>query len=285
MHPGETIATGAPTVCPTCQVSVLPLVVLHSAAGHYIGTRCSCSSSYSRESDYYPSEAAAEGALAERSFGRGGVVARDVSVYWADQSADRDGVVARILTGELPARDLEDVEPATLSYAEVKAVAASQTPLLGAMRQLRARKAHFVARVLGTLPADGIGDGEVTPLSGRSRRFRVTVLHTSGPWVFHRYLPGDPLTRVFDLTVEATSAEAAAEVVFEITNSYLPDEVHCDPRYADDVAAYRTAAGRSMSVGDVLLIRRLWRWRKTAWACAWVGFTQLRRPPSFTDGR
>jgi hypothetical protein len=138
--------------------------------------------------------------------------------------------------------------------------------------QVRERKAALIAQILGT-PVP----------SGRSRRFRVTVLHNTGPGRFHRYLPSDPLVGVFRLTVEATSAEVATEIVFGIANSYLPDELHCDPRYADEVAAYRAAAQRSMSVGDVLLIRR-W-WRKTAWACAPIGFTRLTRPPSFTNSR
>ena len=78
MLPGETIATGVPTICPTCEASVLPLVVLHSGGGYYIGTRCHCTSSYSRESDCYPTQPLAEAALADRSFGRDGIVAGDV---------------------------------------------------------------------------------------------------------------------------------------------------------------------------------------------------------------
>jgi hypothetical protein len=138
--------------------------------------------------------------------------------------------------------------------------------------QVRERKAALVAQILGT-PVS----------SGRSRRFRVAVLHNTGPGRFYRYLPSDPLVGVFHLTVKATSAEAATEIVFGIANSYLPDELHCDPRYAAQVAAYRAAAQRSMSVGDVLLIRR-W-WRKTAWACAPIGFTRLTHPPSFSNSR
>jgi hypothetical protein len=251
MQPRETIATGAPTVCPTCQVSVLPLVVLWSAAGAYIGTRCQCAPSYTRESDYYPSEADAEAALTSRSFGRGGIVARDVPAYWPGQPAERDTVDAERRFARL-------------------------------MRRQRERKARLVAQIIGTPPADVSGDGGVTVPSGRSRRFRVAVLHNTGPGRFHRYLSSDPLTRVFDLTVEAPSAEVAAKVVFAIANSYL-DELYCDPRYAGEVVAYREVAERSMSVGDVLLIRR-W-WRKTAWACAPVGFNRLTRPPRFTDSR
>lgn len=291
MHPGETIATGAPTVCPNCRASVLPLVVLCSAAGHYIGTRCNCGPSYSRESGYYPSQAAAETALAERSFGRGGVIARDIPLYWADRPTDRDTTVvppspelrAYITTLANRAdriRAVEDIDPPTLSYTEVKAAATSQPWLLKAIE----RKPRFIAQLLGTPPAEATGVGQTGPPSRHTRRFNVTVLHKTGPRRFRCYLPGDPLTRVFDLTVRATSAEEAAEFVFGITNSSA-DELHCDPRYADDVAAYRGAFARSVSVGDVLLIRRRWRWRRTAWACEPSGFTALRRPPSFTDGR
>jgi hypothetical protein len=141
--------------------------------------------------------------------------------------------------------------------------------------QVRERQAAFVAQILGTPAPSAVP-------AGRSRRFRVTVLHNTGPWRFHRYLPSDPLVRVFRLAVEATSAEAATEIVFGIANSY-PDELHCDPRYADKVAAYRTAAQRSMSAGDVLLIRR-W-WRTTAWACGPISFDRLFQIPSYQTGR
>jgi hypothetical protein len=85
MLPGETLASGCPVLCPDCQVEVLPLRVLPSSAGYYIGTRCNCGPAYTRESDYYPTEALAEAALADRSFGRGGIVARNVAVYWTDR--------------------------------------------------------------------------------------------------------------------------------------------------------------------------------------------------------
>lgn len=49
--PGETLATGAPDVCPECGTR-LQLEVLRSAAGYYIGTRCECGP-YSRESAQY----------------------------------------------------------------------------------------------------------------------------------------------------------------------------------------------------------------------------------------
>jgi hypothetical protein len=85
MLPGETLANGCPVLCPDCQVEVLPLRVLPGSAGYYIGTRCNCGSAYTRESDYYPTEALAEAALADRSFGRGGIVARNIAVYWTDR--------------------------------------------------------------------------------------------------------------------------------------------------------------------------------------------------------
>jgi hypothetical protein len=49
--PGETIATGAPYVCPECNEHVV-LDVYQSAAGYYVGTYCGCGP-YSRESGYY----------------------------------------------------------------------------------------------------------------------------------------------------------------------------------------------------------------------------------------
>ena len=50
--PGETIHRGAPSTCPDCDVK-LENRVMSSAAGYYIGTRCDCGPSYSRESGYY----------------------------------------------------------------------------------------------------------------------------------------------------------------------------------------------------------------------------------------
>jgi hypothetical protein len=66
--PGETIATGAPSTCPDCEVK-LELTVCRSAAGYYVGTMCHCGP-YSRESGYYPDFESAEAALDSGEFGR-----------------------------------------------------------------------------------------------------------------------------------------------------------------------------------------------------------------------
>ena len=60
-YPGETIASGAPSVCPDCRTH-LKDEVLRSAAGFYIGTRCECGP-YSRESGYYETSESAGIAL------------------------------------------------------------------------------------------------------------------------------------------------------------------------------------------------------------------------------
>jgi hypothetical protein len=65
---GETIASGAPSVCSDCGTH-LKLEVLQSGAGHYIGTRCACGP-YSRESGYFASRELAQGALVTGAFGR-----------------------------------------------------------------------------------------------------------------------------------------------------------------------------------------------------------------------
>jgi hypothetical protein len=63
--PGETIGTGAPTICEECKQPVSFPKVCHSGAGYYIGTTCECGP-YSRESrDYYRTEAEAQKALDE----------------------------------------------------------------------------------------------------------------------------------------------------------------------------------------------------------------------------
>jgi hypothetical protein len=66
MLSGETIESGAPSVCPDCEVA-LELQVLRSGGGHYIGTQCNCGP-YSRESGYYKSREEADSALSSDSF-------------------------------------------------------------------------------------------------------------------------------------------------------------------------------------------------------------------------
>ena len=68
MLPGETLASGAADVCEDCGVKV-ELAVLFSNAGFYVGTYCGCGP-YTRESEYYESQAAAEEALSSGDFGR-----------------------------------------------------------------------------------------------------------------------------------------------------------------------------------------------------------------------
>ena len=65
---GETIALGAPSKCEDCGRD-LPLRVLSSAAGFYVGTACDCGP-YSRESDYFPSQDNAQKALDSGNFSR-----------------------------------------------------------------------------------------------------------------------------------------------------------------------------------------------------------------------
>jgi hypothetical protein len=59
--PGETILSGAPSVCPDC-LATLVMRVCRSAAGYYLGTWCCCGP-YSRESGYFDTREAAEAAL------------------------------------------------------------------------------------------------------------------------------------------------------------------------------------------------------------------------------
>ena len=100
MLPGETLATGCPVLCPDCRVEVLPLRVLHSSAGYYIGTCCACGPAYTRESGYYATGALAEAALADRSLGRGGILASAVAVYWTDRVDPRTFHIAILHTSE-----------------------------------------------------------------------------------------------------------------------------------------------------------------------------------------
>ena len=54
MIPGETISTGAPNRCPTCEALAL-IRVCHSGGGYYLGSWCDCGP-YSRESTYFRTE-------------------------------------------------------------------------------------------------------------------------------------------------------------------------------------------------------------------------------------
>jgi hypothetical protein len=246
MLPGETIAFGRPVVWPSCEAKALPLVMPCSSSGHDIGTRYPCSPSYSRESDYDPTPPLAEAALADCAFARGGV-ARDVATYRSEQA--QPSVTA---TGSL----------------------ASQ------IWQALKRTARRIAQLLTRKSTTDVVEDDTSHPSG-SRRFNLTVLHNSGPGRFFGYEEGDALVRVFDLSVSASGVEAAAEVVFAVTNSY-PGELFCEPSYADVVAEYRAAGLRSLSVGDVLIIADH-TGVKTAWACAPAGFDQLNSLPTFTN--
>jgi hypothetical protein len=67
--PGETIATGAASTCPTCEREV-DYEVTQSASGYYaIYTYCDCGP-YSRESIYYPEKEQADEALETMTFYR-----------------------------------------------------------------------------------------------------------------------------------------------------------------------------------------------------------------------
>lgn len=50
---GETIHLGAPNPCPDCNVTMENEVLANGNDMYYIGTRCDCGPSYSRESKAY----------------------------------------------------------------------------------------------------------------------------------------------------------------------------------------------------------------------------------------
>ena len=61
MFPGETILTGAKTVCDECN-SGLTFRVLCSSGGYYVGTQC-CGIPYTRETEYFDTDQEAHAAL------------------------------------------------------------------------------------------------------------------------------------------------------------------------------------------------------------------------------
>jgi hypothetical protein len=64
---------------------------------------------------------------------------------------------------------------------------------------------------------------------------------------------GDNLT----FTAEADSHAGAAEVAWEVCNSYYPDEMFCPEKYAESVRCYRQRGNRSLSMGDMVIVRNL----------------------------
>jgi hypothetical protein len=87
--------------------------------------------------------------------------------------------------------------------------------------------------------------------------------------------PGDgyePLfgfVKAIEFIVETTSAEAACEIAYAVTNSYS-DELHCPRAYLDVVQTYRDLAGfRAMTVDDVLEVDGL------RFVCARFGFDRI----------
>lgn len=67
MLPGETIGSGAPNTCPDCKVKLVPKIMFTCA--YYIGTSCNCGP-YSRESEYFKTEAEAQKVLDSMIYGR-----------------------------------------------------------------------------------------------------------------------------------------------------------------------------------------------------------------------
>ena len=63
----ETIGTGAPRICPTCGIRLVPRVM--KTCAYYIGTVCDCGP-YSRESEYFKTEKEARAALKSMIYGR-----------------------------------------------------------------------------------------------------------------------------------------------------------------------------------------------------------------------
>ena len=113
-------------------------------------------------------------------------------------------------------------------------------------------------------------------------RYQVTVTHNTGPGRFIGYMPADTLAWVFELTIDETSPEAACELVYAICNSG-PGELHCPPSLARLVGAYRAGGLRSLSVGDVLILREEDGGAgdtPSAWHCIAAGFDQLPSVPS-----
>jgi hypothetical protein len=75
--------------------------------------------------------------------------------------------------------------------------------------------------------------------------------------------------KAIEFFVEATSAVAACEIAYAVTNSDLTD-MHCDPVYEDVVRTYREIAGfRFVTVDDMIEVDG------RSFLCARFGFIRV----------
>jgi hypothetical protein len=94
-------------------------------------------------------------------------------------------------------------------------------------------------------------------------QWRVDALPGEG------YEPLSGYIRAIEFFVEATSAEAACEVAYGITNSEVTD-LHCDASYFDIVRTYREIGGfRFVTVDDMLEVDGV------SFVCARFGFIRV----------
>jgi hypothetical protein len=86
-------------------------------------------------------------------------------------------------------------------------------------------------------------------------RFEVKVLLNSGTGMLDPYNPATAaLVHEVTFVVDACDAVAACELVYGICNS-TPQQMRVDERYLRGVEGYRAQGRRSLSVGDVLVLR------------------------------
>lgn len=83
------------------------------------------------------------------------------------------------------------------------------------------------------------------------------------------YEPLSGYIMAIEFFVEATSAEAACEIAYAVTNSDLTD-LHCDPAYVDVVRTYREIGGfRFVTVDDMFEVDG------DSFVCARFGFIRV----------
>lgn len=120
-------------------------------------------------------------------------------------------------------------------------------------------------------------------------KIKVTVLHNAGPGMFFGFNPETAhLHHAHDLLIEADSIDQAANLAFELTNLDVEDlNDYKALIYGNQVREYRERMNRSLSVGDVLVMRDLDHDDEPVlgvMACESLGWKGLEFVPEFAFG-
>lgn len=118
-------------------------------------------------------------------------------------------------------------------------------------------------------------------------KYKAVVLHQVGPGMFFGVSEGSEFFHAHDFDIEADGHMQAAELIFEITN-LEPEDVSAAKAllYGDQMREYRKRMNRSVSVGDVLVLREAdgEQGVVAVLACASLGWEPMNVMPAFNYG-